>query len=78
MMANNQEDVNLGLNESGSCRVCGSKLALAETSDAVLLVDGEIARTFPGDLGNPKCLRCHFPEEYTAYHHLELCGRSRV
>ncbi len=41
-----------------------SRIKLADVSDTVVLVDGEVVKTFAGDVINQNCARCQYPRQY--------------
>lgn len=49
------------------CKKCGSKVFLMDETVTHLEVDGEIVKTYPGDLANRNCVRCTYPEQYADF-----------
>ena len=52
---------------SDRCRECGSRVFLVDETCTHVEVDGEIVKTFTGDLGNRNCIRCAYPDLYPDY-----------
>lgn len=46
------------------CRNCGSTVFLVDETCTHVEVDGEIVKTYPGDLCNRNCMWCVYPEVY--------------
>jgi len=44
------------------CDKCGSKVFLVDEITTHLEVDGEIVKSYTGDLCNMNCVRCTYPE----------------
>ena len=53
------------------CEKCGSNAFLVDETCTHVEIDGEIVKTYPGDLCNRNCLRCANPTLYR-----ELCGHE--
>ena len=46
------------------CRKCGSKVFFVDETVTHVEVNGEIVKSYPGDLGNRNCVRCTYPKQY--------------
>jgi len=49
------------------CPSCGSRVFLIDSSDTLVMMDGENLKTYPGDYTNRNCVKCTYPQEYEAY-----------
>ena len=52
---------------SHKCKGCGSRVFLVDETCTHLEIDGEIVRTYMGDLTNRNCIRCTYPDLYPDY-----------
>jgi predicted nucleic-acid-binding Zn-ribbon protein len=57
------------------CEKCGSKVFFVDETVKHVQVDGEIVKTFPGDLTNANCVRCTYPKIYPEYQDFEEVER---
>lgn len=58
-----------------TCEKCGSKVFFVDEIVTHVQVDGEIVKTFQGDLTNANCVRCTYPGVYPEYQDFEEVGR---
>ena len=49
------------------CKHCGSRVFLVDETCTHVEIDGEIVKTYTGDLVNRNCIRCTYPDLYPDY-----------
>ena len=49
------------------CEKCGSSIFFVDETVTLVQVDGEIVKTFQGDLSNANCVKCTYPKVYPEY-----------
>ena len=55
----------------GRCLKCGSRVFFIDETSTHIEVDGELLKSYPGDLHNRTCVRCTYQELYEEYRHID-------